>query len=676
MSPAQLPPGLPPGFAPQVSPWPGLTQPFQNEPPSQLPFNVVQIALPVQAASLTTVTTFMPIPTGSLGPSTLVALITTNGGTTNPTVSGLTLGGSADNWKVATSDNGTVAFGGAIWYDPGCAANQTTVVVNCTGGAGTNPEIYVTVYEVAATLVFDQGTQSNLSSGATAWTSNSITTTQAPEIVFAWAAGTAAVPVCTGQGGWATVSTPAGAFDQMAGYQQFTATTTAAFTGTVPSGGYSAVIASFNAASGQAAPAYPLGHPGANVAIRGLPARGRVTREAGTYGQLGPPAYPLKQQVANVSVRGLPPRGRQVHTAGTYGQLGPPVHHWAAPVKGQPAVPLLTGRSASRHGIYGQLGPPARQWRAPVAGMGRGLPPRGQARGLAGAYGQLGPPLTPQRAPLTIRRVLPPRGRGIGRTGFYGQLGPVVRPATGPVQAHRLPIRGSTAWRVGTFGAPVIASGPPVYPLGHPVKAQRVIPLLTGRTALRTGTFGGTGPKPRQLPSPVTSPHYPPPRGRVIRVLGTYQGTGATAIPLRQPVGVARQQPPLPVKGRAASRYGTYAGIGPAVIPLRRPVRAPQLPRKGGSAFYRQGTYTAPAAIVPATGPATVTETQTGLAGPATGAETGPVYVTGPASIPGAYGSVYGSTYGAGSAPAPPQTTGPPRGTAVSERQTGTSAVQ
>ena len=138
-----------------------------------MPFTIVQAAPTAQAASLTTAAVTLAHATGA--GNTLVACVTTNGNNTNPAVSGLTLGGAADDWRAAATAPGTDHFGAAIWFDPQCAGGQTAVAVNCTGGAGANPKIYIAVYEVAGVLAFDQASSGNAS--GTTWTSGATPST-------------------------------------------------------------------------------------------------------------------------------------------------------------------------------------------------------------------------------------------------------------------------------------------------------------------------------------------------------------------------------------------------------------------------------------------------------------------------------------------------------------------
>ncbi len=217
-----------------------------------MPLTPIQLSPTVTVAGASgTLTATLPGNTGT--GNTLVACITTTGGTTCPTVSGLTLGGAAGNWQAAYSDPTTAGFTGYVWYDPGAASGQTSVVLTFAGGAGTAMEVYLVVYEVPGVLTFDKGSHGDsASSPAATWSSGATaTTSQANEIFFGAATSTLEVPTVTGAGTWTTQSTGAGTYDQAAGYQVVSSTGTATFSGTFAASGraYAAVVATFYVAS-------------------------------------------------------------------------------------------------------------------------------------------------------------------------------------------------------------------------------------------------------------------------------------------------------------------------------------------------------------------------------------------------------------------------------------------
>jgi hypothetical protein len=149
--------------------------------------------------------------------------------------------------------------------------------------------------------------------------------------------------------------------------------------------------------------------------------------------------------------------------------------------------------------------------------------------------------------------------------------------------------------------APVTAApqaGPPVYPLGHPVRARQ-LPAAGGRAASRDGTYAQAGPAVRPLPGPVRARVPQPVRGgQADSRQGVFAGAGPALRALAS--AVAGKLRGLPPRGRAASRAGTYAQAGPPVTPPHGPVQARRLPQRGGTADGRAGTLTSAA---PQSGP-------------------------------------------------------------------------
>jgi hypothetical protein len=232
----------PPWLSPPLAA--GLPQPGIVSQP--LPFTIVQAGAPLFVASETTANYTLPQATGSQGPSTLVACIaTTDNATLNPHISGITLGGSADNWASVKDFVSSTVNDAAVWYDPSCASGQTSVVLSFTAGGGTTPGLNIEVYEVLGILVPDQVSSAS-GSASTTWTSGTTPTlTQTPEIAFAVSNSSASQPVVTGVGSWVTQGTSgAGSFTTF-GYQDPAAGSTVTFSGTITSSTYGSVIATF-----------------------------------------------------------------------------------------------------------------------------------------------------------------------------------------------------------------------------------------------------------------------------------------------------------------------------------------------------------------------------------------------------------------------------------------------
>ena len=144
----------------------------------------IQVASNAASASSVTVTLGSP----TTGGNCLVALFGDAADTTNVLPSGITLGGSADNWaQVATwTANAHAAVAG--WADPACAGGQTSVVISTTGGSGDH--LFAWVFEfsgLTGTLDVSSGADNGF---AASWTSAATSaTTQASEVAFGITSG-------------------------------------------------------------------------------------------------------------------------------------------------------------------------------------------------------------------------------------------------------------------------------------------------------------------------------------------------------------------------------------------------------------------------------------------------------------------------------------------------------
>jgi hypothetical protein len=173
--------------------------------------------------------------------------------TTNPTISGITIGGNAEHFGSAESLNNNAQLDAEIWLDSNLTTASTSVVVSFSGGTGSGSFAECAcAYEVPGILTTDKvagGTNASTTwdSGATA------ATTQAAEILFGSAAiGQSQVPTVTGVGSWTTVTAvPATNCRLIGGYQIVAATGAAEFKGTVPTSTiWTTVVATFSQASG------------------------------------------------------------------------------------------------------------------------------------------------------------------------------------------------------------------------------------------------------------------------------------------------------------------------------------------------------------------------------------------------------------------------------------------
>lgn len=211
---------------------------------------LVQFKQGTSAATTLTITLTSPTVAGH----GLIVKAATSRATTNGSVSGITLGGSADHFaSVATAGSGTDASSVACWLDLNCAGGQTSVVITVSGGSGA-AIILASVEErddLPTTLAFDKSS-SSVNVGSTSWTSNATaTTTQASEL---WTG----LSLCLSSGSTPTITGPGGAWTNltaisqagsgftntfMAGSQVVAATGAATYNGTVsPSSEWVALV--------------------------------------------------------------------------------------------------------------------------------------------------------------------------------------------------------------------------------------------------------------------------------------------------------------------------------------------------------------------------------------------------------------------------------------------------
>jgi hypothetical protein len=229
----------------------------------------VIVQTPAQNTSTTascTVTLGSPTTTGNC----LVVVTCTSNSTTNASVSGITLGGAADNFGslfVQGTGGGFAIV--SFWADPSCAGGQNSVVVTTTGGSGTALTFNVTVYEVSGLLatlgtLLDRSTGVDQSTGSLSWSSGSTaTTTQASEL---WVGGVNAGNTSTITGPaspWVTAAQQLNGAPNndpsMAGYQIASATGAAVYSGSqTASKGYEAAVITLFAAATVVPPAPPV----------------------------------------------------------------------------------------------------------------------------------------------------------------------------------------------------------------------------------------------------------------------------------------------------------------------------------------------------------------------------------------------------------------------------------
>jgi hypothetical protein len=195
------------------------------------------------------VTVTLTTATGSQpGPSCLVVAVGEGNSTTNPAVSGITLGGSGDHWSGPAA--GILINADAnceLWTDQNCASGQTSVAVSFTPGSGAGNGYCVAVFEFAGILssgAVDQTNNAGAASGS--WNSGSVTPGQLPEAVIGVGVGIGAggAPTITGPSSpWNNQSSVSAARTTMiAGYQIVSSGGSVNYGGTVSTGRVGAAV--------------------------------------------------------------------------------------------------------------------------------------------------------------------------------------------------------------------------------------------------------------------------------------------------------------------------------------------------------------------------------------------------------------------------------------------------
>ncbi|HEV2252532.1 MAG TPA: hypothetical protein VGS06_05000, partial [Streptosporangiaceae bacterium] len=130
---------------------------------------LVQSASAVTATGGSTTLT-VSLPAVTTAGNCLVVCVTTAGGT-GATVTGITLGGSADHFAVAKATQNGTSVDCEIWTDPNCAGGQSTVVITLSGSADCTAEVMEFTGIPASPVdktAGSTGTSATFTSGATA----------------------------------------------------------------------------------------------------------------------------------------------------------------------------------------------------------------------------------------------------------------------------------------------------------------------------------------------------------------------------------------------------------------------------------------------------------------------------------------------------------------------------
>lgn len=173
-----------------------------------------------------------------------------------PLVSGVTIGGSADNFAAANSirNNATSTVAAAGWYDPNCAGGSTAVVVSYTGDAGIGPEVMAWVMEwsgIKTTSPLDAAPAGAIGGASGTWSSGSTgTLAQSNELAIGIVASALSGGATTPGAPWTELAQigTSGSCLLGVGYQVVSSTTALTYNGTQASNYYATVIFTLKAA--------------------------------------------------------------------------------------------------------------------------------------------------------------------------------------------------------------------------------------------------------------------------------------------------------------------------------------------------------------------------------------------------------------------------------------------
>jgi hypothetical protein len=286
----------------------------------------VPFGAPIQAVSATAVslTTLSATIAATTAGNCLVVCLGADAATTNPTITGITLGGSADHWQAAATAYNSSFCNAAIWIDPNCAGGQTAIVITCTGGSGTNDGIVAWIFEVPGVAAAPlDAAPAGVNASGTSWSSGSTgVLAQASEIAFGVAACFGSVVTITGPAGpWTNKAqiSVASSVSAIAGFQVVASTSALSYAGTLSAtAAYGTAIATLKAGPA-AGGALPAGQAVVTVGPQGLgniwyPAQVTVSTTSGVNDQSVCNVYLGSQGVPVTLMATLPSGG-----AGTAG---------------------------------------------------------------------------------------------------------------------------------------------------------------------------------------------------------------------------------------------------------------------------------------------------------------------------------------------------------------------
>lgn len=214
----------------------------------------------VQSVSNTTTGTSvtLTLPASTKPNNCLIVTAVSSASPANPTISGITLGGSAGNFAQVTTAGSTSSDSQSsfMWADPGCAAGQTSVVVTfTTGNAGSICATAMEWFGIFPSSPTDKTAVSANGTTGTSWSSGATATTTQPTEVAIGCVGAfngSGIGTITGPGGsWVNLAQETSASAHvglLTGYQLLSATGTSTYSGSfAASSDYAAIVATFKA---------------------------------------------------------------------------------------------------------------------------------------------------------------------------------------------------------------------------------------------------------------------------------------------------------------------------------------------------------------------------------------------------------------------------------------------
>ena len=310
--------------------------------------------MPAIVQTAQSATSSVSFATGTTAGNFVAACVSDIGPVSTPAITGVTLGGAADNFASLAGTTFTAAhIVVAIWGDPSCAGGQTAVSATETNGINATIVAYE-ISGIAASSPLDKfavatGTSTSASSGATG------TTTQNAEACLGIVSATSTVTITGPASPWVNTTEQVHSTNSsMTGEQITTATGAITYTAALSSSRNwaAAVVTLLPAAAGTPAPFRPpvrpaKGAPGA-VTGRGRGSSGapRTAPPVVTPAPFMPPVRPAKGVPGAVTGRG---RG----SSGAPRTAPPPPAPFtlpARPAKGTPAARRGRGRGRSSSG--------------------------------------------------------------------------------------------------------------------------------------------------------------------------------------------------------------------------------------------------------------------------------------------------------------------------------------